>query len=319
LIENYAMMDGAKRESQKFAFVSRVFLYKTMEAIYQARCSDQVKDFEKEPECWFQTNLPRSASLRQQVTSEAVHGWFSIDISISDSSAVVERWYLIHLPLKAGDSLPSPTSNIQRLKLDTFRQFSQLFRSIYSLMHCLPAAALCYVLQQFSAVKRHLVGTTSPFQKFPARLESYCDSETANVKFGPVVTPVGKIVVICQHRVDILPLIPTPVRTAPHYSFRRQIPLTPSDVDTYGQSLSTSSNFRLSPLPEVNLGSFVPHPFPDGFEDMDVDEPIPVEDFISTIASLHISDFGAAPTPAIVVGRYRSVVSELDQLVHTRR
>ena len=269
----YSSSGNLKHETQKFAFVSRTFLFKTMECVYQVRCTDQVADFIPDEENWFMLDVPKSVSLRQKISSQPYHGWFSIDISVSGTSDVVERWYLMHLPVKQTDSVPSLSTNLKELKAHTYREFAQTLRSVYSMLHCLPAYTLSYYLSGFRTAKQSLVASTTSFQKFPAKLNSFCDDETAKLKFGPVVTPLGRTLVICQYRVDVTGLVPSPIRTAPRYNFPRvETPpvdegfgVSESREDTYGQSF-TESIWNMTPVPAVNLDSFVSSRFVDGFE-----------------------------------------------------
>lgn len=223
-----------RKEEQKFARLALTFLYKTMETIYTLRVPHQVEFTEEDSgSCWFNLNIPRSNVLRQQLQSSFYHGWFSIDIYLSDTKEIVERWYLIHIPAKQTETLPSlavsigssainnnngnsnngRNSALKELKLHTYRRFTQMQRSIYCMIGALPATTLSIVLGQFSTPnKRHLVASLSPFQKFPAQITSFCEEETAKFRFGPVVTPIGQSVVICHYRIDIQPLIPTPIK-----------------------------------------------------------------------------------------------------------
>lgn len=321
------MESQLKKETQKFAFVSRAFLFKTMECIYQVRCREQVTDFSADEESWFFMNIEKSLSLRQKISSTSYHGWFSIDIAISNTGEIVERWYLIHLPVKQTDTVPSLNTNLKELKLHTYRHFSQILRSIYSMANCLPAATLSYYFKQFKTVKRTLVGNISAFQKFPAKIESFCEEETANIKFGPIVTPVGKTLVICQHRVDITPLIPSPIRTAPHYVFPRaespplQEHLSESHVDTYGQSIS-SSLWNMTPLPAVNIQSFVPESIND---DHDLGESLmenarksarvlPIDDFMHMLDNMGEYPTDTNESVEDVMSTYEAICKEIQDL-----
>lgn len=248
-----------KKEEQKFARLALTFLYKTMETIYTLRCPHQVEFTEEDSSsCWFNLNIPRSNVLRQQLQSSFYHGWFSIDIFLSDTKEIVERWYLIHIPAKQTETLPSlavsigssginnnssgRNSALKELKLHTYRRFTQIQRSIYCMIGALPATTLSIILDQFSTPnKRHLVASLSPFQKFPAQITSFCEQETAKFRFGPVVTPIGQSVVICHYRIDIQPLIPTPIKVM-HNGIK--LPTINNFIDDSSLNSSTAQKYN---------------------------------------------------------------------------
>ena len=219
-----------KIEEQKFARLALTFLYKAMEAIYSLRCPNQVEFIQEDSNSnWFNLNIPRSNELRQHLQSSFYHGWFNIDISLSDTKQIVERWYLIHIPAKQTETLPSlavsmggsgissgtRNSALKELKIHTYRRFTQILRSIYSMIGMFPATTLSTILSQLKTRnKTHLVANLSNFQKFPAQITSFCEEETAKFRFGPIYTPIGQAVVICHYRIDIQPLIPIPFTVA---------------------------------------------------------------------------------------------------------
>lgn len=272
-----------KQETQKFAFLSRTFLFKSMECIYQVRCPEQVADFIPDEESFFSLTVPKSLSLRQKLSSPAAHGWFSIDISISGTDDIVERWYLLHLPVKQTESVPSLNTNLKELKAHTYRRFSQILRSIYSMIQCFPAHTLGYCLGTLRDARRTLVASCSSFVGFPARINSFCDCETAKLEFGPVVTPLGKTLVICQYRVDVVQLIPCPF-TGPLVSSRSNESLGPSEPwnETYGESFKDSIWSMTTP-PAVDLSSFKSTLLVDGFELIEETEPVEHEDVKLTL------------------------------------
>jgi hypothetical protein len=312
-------MEGDGHSPQKkLGYLTHTFLTKTIEAIHFIRCPEQFPDFELRGRSWLSTNVPSSPTLQQQVAADSLYGWFSVDISITDPVHIVERWYLIHLPLKSTESGSALDSSLEDCKRRAHRSFSQCFRGIFSMLHFLPAAHLCFVLKQFKAVKRSLIGNTSSFQRFPARIQGYTDTETAILKFGPVVTPIGKTVVICQHRIDLLSLIPTPVRCVP-FPMGRSISIPEPVLDSYGLSLSAHVTVGMSPMSEVSLASFLPEHSVSGFEVIDKDFldpeiPPPIEEFIAALTGRKTPDFGPVPSPAEVVERVRAVQAELRSL-----
>ena len=271
-----------------------------METVYFLRCPNQA-DFvaEEEGNKWFNMDIPRSNQLRQKIQSPFYHGWFCIDISITDNKEyreTIERWYMIHIPSKQTETTPSITNfnNLKDLKFYTYRRFSQFLRSIYSMINVLPATNLGIVLKQLKTSKLQMSANISAFQKFPAQIKAFCDSETSKLRFGPVVTPIGQTVVICHYRVDLMPLIPTPIRAAPHYKFntgsfheniqdKNSFQEMSTVHDTYGTSVPNTSPF-MTQSSVVDIQSFIPDAFGQ-FEPFDSIPKPSVEDVMS------ISDF----------------------------
>lgn len=273
IIMNDSSTQSFKKETQKFAFVSRTFMFKVMECIYNIRVPNQIDDFVEDKDFWFNIDIPKSANLRSGIASNMYHGWFYIDISLdgldNDQEPVIfERWYLIHLPYKPTETVPTFGNDNKENRFHSYRDFSRVLRSIYSLLIAMPLQTFQYVLNHLVTTKLHLVAKCSHFMKFPAKLDSYTEDELAKLKFGPVLTPIGRTLVICQHLIDISIYIPRPIRTAPHYSFSQSsvlqidqdqmIPEKKLTKDVYGFSVpSTLPN--MTPVSSVNLSSFAPH------------------------------------------------------------
>jgi hypothetical protein len=266
-------------ESRKYATIAQTFLFKAMDCIYLLRCPGQIPDFSPDAPFGFSLEVPSSESLRQPLRTSTVHGWFKIDISVSNTAEIIERWYLMHLRIDRTEPPPTVPGGPKGLKVYTYRSLCKTLRSIYSLLCCLPATSFAEILAQFTILKRNLVASCSPFEKFPLKLEAFCEEEVGQIKFGPVVTPVGKILVICEHRLDLTSLIPRAIRTAPHYTFAApEPPPAPPREHEFGPSAESDSMLQLTPLPRENLSSFIPDSQLDGFIVVDTSMQFPEEE-----------------------------------------
>jgi hypothetical protein len=222
------MADDGTEESRKFATIAHTFLFTVMDCIYQIRCPAQVPDFVADDSFGFSLDVPCSESIRAPLNTPMVHGLFKIDISISGTTEIIERWYLMHLRVDRTEPIPSVPRGPKGLKVYTYRSLCKYLRSIYSVLNCLAATGFATILGQFTILKRNLVVSCSSFEKFPLKLETFCEDEVGQLKFGPTVTPIGKILVICEHRLDLNALIPKAIRAAPHYTFPR--PVSPGPI-----------------------------------------------------------------------------------------
>jgi hypothetical protein len=322
------MADAATEESRKYATIAHTFLFKVMDCIYQLRCPAQVPDFAADDSFGFALDVPCSESLRAPLNTPMVHGWFKVDISISGTSEIIERWYLMHLRLDRTEPIPSVPGGPKGLKVYTYRSLCKYLRSIYSILNCLPATGFAKILAQFTILKRNLVASVTPFEKFPLKLEAFCEDEVGQLKFGPTVTPVGKILVICEHRLDLNGLIPKAIRTAPHYTFPRPVspvPLQPAETE-FGRGLACSPALQLTPLPTENLGSFIAGPQFDGF--IIVDElmafpddlsAMPIGEFIRLIDRTERLKPEPPPTTQALLDDYAQMERELQTLISGQR
>ena len=205
------------QEKNKLQSLSRVFLYKIAECIYETRCPQDLPDFEQENPPMFSLAIQKSRNLRSLLTYKSHYGWFKIDIILSNPDIVIERWHMIHLPLKA--KVPNEYPSKRELNTAVHRQFSQFMRSIYSMCNVLPAKSLILQLKQLPTNTRTVKAVCESFHALPAVNESFSEFETARIQFGPIVTPVGRTVIFCTHRIDLDDEIPRPIRTAQHYDF----------------------------------------------------------------------------------------------------
>jgi hypothetical protein len=312
------MADGGE-ESRKYATIAQTFLFKVMDCIYQLRCPGQIPDFSPDDSFGFSLELPSSESLRQPLKTSTVHGWFKIDISISNTAEVIERWYLMHLRVDRTEPPPSVPGGPKALKVYTYRSLCKTLRSIYSLLNCLPATSFAESLGMFTVLRRNLVASCSAFEKFPLRLETFCDEEVGQIKFGPVVTPVGKILVICEHRLELTALIPRAIRTAPHYTFAAtQPPPAHPREHEFGPAAESGPALQLTPLPRENLGSFLPDPQLDGFIVVDGSmqfpeetSEMPIGEFIRLIDLTEGEKPGEPPTAAELLEDFAQMRREL--------
>ena len=204
-------------EKTKLQSLSRLFLYKVAESIYETRSPQDLPDFEPEQPQVLSLGVRKSSSLRSLLTYKSHYGWFQVDIILTNPDIVIERWHLIHLPLKA--EYENTYSSPRDLREHIFRRFSQFLRSIYSMSNVLPAKTLQLQLKQLPTNERKLKVVCEPFHALPAVYESISEYETARLQFGPIVTPVGRSVVFVTHRIDLDNEINQTIRTAQHYTF----------------------------------------------------------------------------------------------------
>lgn len=289
---------------QKYNDLSHSFLYKCMECIYQHRCPNQVSDFLSDGHHWFSLNIPYSVTLRQKVGITSDHGWFKINIyykAANSEPEIIEQWYLFYLPIKNNESNPNMNLDSKSLKQHTYRCFSQSLRSLYSVIDALPLATMLFVLKELQMIKPPIIyAETSNFMKFPAKIEKFCEEETSKIQFKTVYSPVGKTTVICKYRLDLMDLIPRPIRTTPHINiYNTSRPpsydqLTDqSQEETVGMSVPHSYEYSRTSFEMSNSTppmSFVPsNPGPFAFElsnnslmddCLSPHEPLPIDEFI---------------------------------------
>jgi hypothetical protein len=322
------MSDASMEDSRKYATIARAFLFKVMDCIYLLRCPAQVPDFLSDDSFGFSLDIPSSQSLRAPLNSSMVHGWFKIDISISGTSEIIERWYLMHLHVDRSEPIPTVPGGPKGLKVYTYRSLCKCLRSIYSLLNCLPAIGFAKILAQFTIVKRNLVGVSSRFEKFPLKLDSFCEDEVGELRFGPVVTPIGKVLVICEHRLDLSALIPKAIRTAPHYVFPRPQAAEQSEVceREFGENDSPGSGLQLAPLPTANLSSFVAPPQLDGFIVVDDSmcfpeegSAMPIGEFMRLIDRTERMQPGDPPSAQAILDDFAQMKRELADIISPRR
>ena len=232
-------------EKTKFQSLSRLFLYKVAECIYETRCPQDLPDFEPDPSV-FSLSVKKSSSLRSLLTYKSHYGWFQIDLILTNPDIIIERWHLIHLPLKI--EVPNQFPTVGELREYVYRQFSQIIRSIYSMCNILPSKTLQIQIQKLPTNTRRIKAVCEPFHALPAVYESISEYETGRIQFGPIITPVGRTVVFCTHRIDLDNEIPCPISTAQHYNFTLNSSSNDSDdLIEFNQNFAANNDFLNGP------------------------------------------------------------------------
>jgi len=236
-------------ENQKLASLSRLFMVKIAECVYQNRDPSSLPDLCKD-DAWFSIQTLTSKQLRQALTSKSVYGWFSVDVSITNPATVIERWYIIHLPITKQEQISNISGSSTEIKNSVYREMSQVLRSIFSIMNCLPAKFIENALKNIPMCNRKVSALYKPFNPLPAVNNAFTELETAQLRFGPIITPVGRTVVFCHYRISLESEIPRPVRTAEHYSLtviNDESPSQPIFGKSYEYSQRQSQYFTNTP------------------------------------------------------------------------
>ncbi|OHS99017.1 hypothetical protein TRFO_08565 [Tritrichomonas foetus] len=204
-------------EMQKYVSLTRIFLCKVIECIYCNRCPKELSDFQFDEDRWFSLDIPKSPSLRELVSRRTIYGWFQLDVTLTDIDQVVERWILVHEPNEISQTRPLFAGKKSELRYHTFRRYSQIIRSIYSLLNSLPVKTLELCLNQISGTNRRLSAVCSHFHSLPVQYEDFTLQNNSTVKstqtssisnnfenldkyeldFGPIITPLGKCTIRC--------------------------------------------------------------------------------------------------------------------------
>lgn len=199
-------------EMQKYISLTRIFFCKIIECIYYNRCPEELSDFIFDEDQWFSLDIPKSPSLRELVSRRTIYGWFQLDVMISDLDMVAERWILVHEQCETTESRPIFIGKKRDIRYYTFRRFSQIMRSIYSMLNALPIQTLRFALNQISASNRRITAVCSHFRSLPIGKEDINKSSPRDnlleIDFGPIITPLGKCTIQCTTLNDISMFIP---------------------------------------------------------------------------------------------------------------
>lgn len=225
-------------ESLKMGSLSRMFLVKVAELIYENRSPFDLSDFTADIP-WFSLKVRKSPQLRQILPSDAFFGWFKIDIILSETNYVLERWYLIHLSTNNGEGndkkeifTDSTIRNEHRKEI--YEKMSQNFRGIHSLLNVIPTKTLILMLNQMPSVTNKIKVVCSQFNPLPATKEVIPNFETTQVRFGPIQSPIGKTLVFCTYVVNIDTMIPRPIDIQTCYA-------SSMSINDYSKSASINS------------------------------------------------------------------------------
>lgn len=311
--------DGSKH---KLTSLSRMFLYKVAELIYENRSPDSLPDLEKDNPL-FSLQIRKSNQLRSMLASKNFYGWFKIDIILTNPDIVVERWHLMQLPSSENYKPPgNPTQN--ELKIQAYRQMSQIIRSIYAILNCLPAKTLSMHLKQLPTNTRKFKAVCEPFQILPANNEEYTTYETARSMFGPVTTPVGRTVIFLNHRISLEEELPRPI-VSPHQWISEspiQIDLFSSEQDppfpeneAPSSLVTAATNFSNTPaLSSFTQADYMPYQTQTNSENPSLQssgpstssnvEQMDASDLIRLIQENMNNDFDEAPTLESIKERF---------------
>ena len=217
--------DGGKT---KLTSLSRMFLIKAAECIYENRSPESLTDLEKDNPL-FSLQIRKSNQLRSILSSKHFFGWFKLDIILANPDIVIERWHLIQLPIHP-DAKMQTNYNQNELKIQTYRIMCQNMRSLYSMLNTLPAKTLQLQLSQLPMNNLKIKAVCDPFQKLPAQNEEFTELETARLRFGPITTPVGRTVIFLNHRISLEEEIPRPIISTQHWYVPMELPSTQNSL-----------------------------------------------------------------------------------------
>lgn len=207
-------------EMQKYISLTRIFLCKVIECIYFNRCPEELSDFAFDDDRWFSLDIPKSPSLRELVSRRTIYGWFDLDIIISDLDVIVERWVLIHEKCENTESSPLFTGKKREIRYHIFRRYSQILRSIYSILNTLPVKTLEFALNQISGSNRRISAVCSHYKSLSVPKDDFDQSahpdDLFDIVFGPIITPLGKCTIQCTTRKDISIFIPKIINGSLH-------------------------------------------------------------------------------------------------------
>ncbi|OHT15931.1 hypothetical protein TRFO_13592 [Tritrichomonas foetus] len=234
----------SESEQRKYLDITKAFLCKAMECIYVNRCPNELSDLTSDDQKLFTINVPKSESLRRFLISSHNFGWFRILVKLTNPEVILERWTFIHATIRESDKIP-------KSKDDVYRHFSRVLRSIYSMLNALPTKSLEIILSNFPACNRRITAECFHFSKDPISFPVFSENPSIDKqRFGPVITPVGKIMIACETVTDITIYIPRLISKPP----RRQ-----SEADIMKLPYSPSKNsfsMEFSYTSPVNSPSF---------------------------------------------------------------
>lgn len=242
----------SESDVQKYMLLSRVFLCKAMECIYSNRCPKDLSDLVEDEEKWFSLNIPKSESLRQLVSARHSHGWFKIEIILTDPDIIVERWTLLHLHL-GHDDVVLLCEDKNELKNETYKNFSKVLRSVYSMLNALPTKTIDIINSQVPTCTRRITAECSQFNRLPIKENDMTALQSSSgikkYKFGPVFSPIGKCIILCESIQNIDSLLPR-FRCFTNEENEEQISsnVSPRKI-SFLSDMSTTGSFYDSPSP----------------------------------------------------------------------
>lgn len=247
-----------EKEIQRLASLSRVFLYKVAELIYSIRCPNELPDFSPD-QCQFSLTIPQSASLRQHIFSRLFHGYFKIDILLTNPEYLIERWYIEQLPPHKNCKMEFKRETKQIM----YEHFSSTLRSVYSLLNAMPAKTLALQMSQLPMCDRRITAFASDFKSLDDKPEPMEGRHVSVVRLEPIETVIGRTVITCQYLTSLdseLPaILPNSKRSASSSSgsdSTRYVPV--NDSTSYEQGNIELPSSWVNQEPE--FGSYVAEP-----------------------------------------------------------
>lgn len=232
----------SQEEIQKYVILTRLFFCKMIESIYYNRCPKELSDFTEDKEHWFSLDIPQSQSLRKLIGGETPYGWFKLDVVLSDSNCVIERWIISNKDYKPTDSRTILVGDCKNIKSYIYKRFSKMMRSVYSTMNMMPAKILELQISNLVSTGIRLKAFCSHFMELPVVLEPISNNDDImEVDFGNVTTPIGICSVKCYSIKAPSKFVPSFIKTElppinPIFQFQNFT--YPSD---YSSSLETSN------------------------------------------------------------------------------
>lgn len=308
--------DGIGEETQKFSLLTHIFFCKLIECIYTCRCPKDLSDLKDDGEKWFSINIQQSQSLREHMSGQKVFGWFLIEIRLTEPEVVIEKWYLAHKPNDLSVSRPIFAGTNKELRAHTYRLFTQVLRSVYSMLNVLPAKTLELYLNQMPSSNKRITASCSHYMSLPVNRETD-DNIFKSIQFNPIMTPLGKCDIVCEyiHKLDeYIPKIISPTNTTTTYKRK-------ASIEEYIEQISDDW-VQLMPIPS----EFLPNEFYQSlsnssctFEENVADTPLdpelpPIKSFICTLNRVN-PEFEEEINIHEVKQRYQLIYEEVDQLL----
>ena len=236
-----------EQEIQRLSSLSRVFIVKAAECIYQIRCPKDLPDFSPDlPQ--FSLKIPQSSSLRQHISSTSFHGYLKIDISLTNPQKLIERWIIEQRP-------PSKKSEFKFTKEDKNRiyaNFTTTLKGLFTLLNVLPAKTLDICLSHFPLCERRLTAFVTDFKSLedlPDQLHHFNTYE-----MDPIETPIGITKITCQYYENIQNELPAIIQSSKSSSYstsgseiRQTIPAQLRDSEKEGINSMVENTFLKDP------------------------------------------------------------------------
>lgn len=232
-------------EIQKYVILTRLFFCKVIECIYHSRCPKELSDFFEDTERWFSLDIPQSQALRKLIGGEAPYGWFKLDVVLSDSNCVIERWIISNKDYKPTDSRPILTGDCKNIKVHIYRCFSKMMRSLFATMNMMPAKVLELQIKNMVSSCVRMKAFCTHFMELPVKVEPISSNyDTFEINFGDVSTPIGISNIRCytvRNPSKFIPSLVNNEKPLNNSSFQFQKLTIPSD---YSSSFETESLIR---------------------------------------------------------------------------